>query len=173
MNNSFDKQRELADELIQIIPLKAEHFESLYQVASDPLIWEQHPNNDRYRRDVFESFFEGALASQGAYLILSKETGEVIGSSRYYDLEEAQVAIGFTFIGRAFWGGMYNSALKKLMITHAFGYLDAVIFHVGSQNLRSQKAVAKLGAKKIAEQEVSPVKLNYIYQLTKPDWISR
>ncbi|TKC58475.1 GNAT family N-acetyltransferase [Pedobacter hiemivivus] len=175
MNNTFDRQEELEDDLIQIIPLKAEHFEALYRVASDPLIWEQHPNNDRYLRVVFEAFFEGALASEGAYLVLDKETGEVIGSSRYYDFDEEKkvIAIGFTFIARQFWGGTYNSALKRLMMNHAFEYLDAVIFHVGSQNLRSQKAVEKLGAKKIGEQVVTPIKLNYIYQLTKADWISR
>jgi RimJ/RimL family protein N-acetyltransferase len=175
MNNTFDRQEELEDDLIRIIPLKAEHFEALYRVASDPLIWEQHPNNDRYLRVVFEAFFEGALASEGAYLVLDKETGEVIGSSRYYDFDEEKkaIAIGFTFIARQFWGGTYNSALKRLMMNHAFEYLDAVIFHVGSQNLRSQKAVEKLGAKKIGEQVVTPIKLNYIYQLTKVDWISR
>ncbi|TCC84033.1 GNAT family N-acetyltransferase [Pedobacter hiemivivus] len=169
MNNTFDRQEELEDDLIQIIPLKAEHFEALYRVASDPLIWEQHPNNDRYLRVVFEAFFEGALASEGAYLVLDKETGEVIGCSRYYDFDEEKkaIAIGFTFIARQFWGGTYNSALKRLMMNHAFEYLDAVIFHVGSQNLRSQKAVEKLGAKKIGEQVVTPIKLNYIYQLTK------
>ena len=179
MNNKFDRQQELGDELIRIIPLKAEHFEALYQVASDPLIWEQHPNKDRYRRDVFETFFEGALASEGAFLVLDKKTGEVVGSSRYYDLDEEQevVAIGYTFIARQFWGQNYNPALKRLMINYAFKYLNSVIFHVGSQNLRSQKAVERLGANKIAEKEVAyygeSAKLNYIYQLTKSDWISR
>ncbi|MNK20201.1 hypothetical protein D3C87_384370 [compost metagenome] len=179
MNSKFDRQQELEDELIRIIPLKAEHFEALYEVASDPLIWEQHPNKDRYRRDVFETFFEGALVSEGAYLVLDKKTGEFIGSSRYYDLDEEQgvVAIGYTFIARKFWGQNYNPALKRLMINYAFKYLNSVIFHVGSQNLRSQKAVERLGANKIGEQEVAyyrePIKLNYIYQLTKPDWISR
>ncbi|WEK21032.1 MAG: GNAT family N-acetyltransferase [Candidatus Pedobacter colombiensis] len=179
MNSKFDRQQELEDDLIRIIPLKADHFEALYQVASDPLIWEQHPNKDRYRRDVFETFFEGALASEGAYLVLDKKTGAVIGSSRYYDLDEAQgvVAIGYTFIARQYWGQNYNPALKRLMINYAFQYLDSVVLHVGSQNLRSQKAVERLGAKKIDEQEVAyygePAKLNYIYQLTKADWISR
>lgn len=177
MNNQFDRQQELEDDLIRIVPLKAEHFKALYQVASDPLIWEQHPNKDRYRAEVFETFFEGALASEGAYLVLDKKTGEVVGSSRYYDLEDDHVAIGYTFIARKFWGQNYNPALKRLMINHAFQYLNSVVFHVGSQNLRSQKAVERLGASKIGEQEVAyygePAKLNFIYQLTKSEWTSQ
>lgn len=173
MNKKFDKQQELEDDLIRIIPLKVEHYEPLYQVASDHMIWAQHPNNDRGEREVFRTFFILGLVSKGAYLILDKKTDEIMGTSRYYDLEEDQVAIGFTFLARKFWGGVYNSALKKLMINHAFESFDAVVFHVGNQNLRSQKAVEKLGAKKIAEQEVYPAKLNYIYRLTKSEWNSR
>src|SRR5271168_1431406 len=97
---------------IRLEPLRAGDFEALYSVASDPLIWEQHPNRNRYQRDVFAVYFEGAIESGGA----------LIGSSRYYDLDEAQgsVAIGYTFIARKFWGGRANRELKTLMLEHAF-----------------------------------------------------
>lgn len=171
----FDRQAGLEDELIRIVPLKATDFEQLYQVALDPLVWEQHPNKDRYRREVFENFFRGALDSKGAFLVLSKATGAVIGSSRYYDTTEADsIAIGYTFFGRAYWGKQYNPALKKLMIDHALLHFDAVIFHVGSNNIRSQTAVTRLGANKIAEEEIAyygePAKLNFIYRISRSDW---
>lgn len=171
----FDRQMILEDDLVKLIPLKADDFEILYKVASDPLVWEQHPNKDRYRRDVFENFFQGALDSKGAYLIVDKESGEVIGSSRYYDTDEPDsISIGYTFIGRAYWGGKYNPAVKQLMIDHALAYYSAVIFHIGSQNIRSQKAIGRLGAVKIGEQDVAyygePVKPNFIYEISRERW---
>lgn len=57
----------LQNELIALFPLKEEDFEDLYFVASDPLVWEQHPNKLRYQREVFQNFFKGALLSQGAF----------------------------------------------------------------------------------------------------------
>jgi RimJ/RimL family protein N-acetyltransferase len=173
----FDKQPVMEDDLIKIIPLKATDFEALYKVASDPLVWEQHPNKDRYQREVFLNFFKGAIDSGGAFLVLDKATGEVVGSSRYYDAEETDsIAIGYTFVGRAYWGKHYNPALKKLMIDHALQHFNAVIFHIGSENIRSQKAIERLGAQKTGEQKIAyygePAKPNFIYQITKQDWLA-
>lgn len=157
-------------------PLLETDFERLYQVASDPLIWEQHPNKDRYKRDVFEVFFKGAIESGGALLVHNAWTGEVIGCSRFYDLNESkkQLAIGYTFIGRKYWGSGYNTALKNLMLDHAFQYVDTVIFHIGAMNIRSQKALERIGAVKTGEEEVAyygePLKLNFVYEMTKDNW---
>jgi RimJ/RimL family protein N-acetyltransferase len=173
----FDKQPELEDTIISIIPLKEADFDALYTVASDPLIWEQHPNKDRYQKNVFKTFFQGAMDSKGAFLVLDKKTGTIIGSSRYYDLKIDTVTIGYTFIGRQYWGRQYNAALKKIMIEHAFQYVHAVIFHIGSENIRSQKAIEKLGATKIGEMDVAyygePAKPNFIYQIIKDAWMKK
>lgn len=176
-HTEFDKQPELEDATISIVPLKADDFDALYAVASDPLIWEQHPNKDRYQKNVFKTFFEGAMDSKGAFLVLDKKTGAIIGSSRYYDLETDSIAIGYTFIGRQFWGRQYNTSLKKIMIEHAFQYVHAVIFHIGSENIRSQRAIEKLGATKIGEIDVAyygePIKPNFIYQITQDAWLKK
>ena len=118
-------------------------------MASDPLVWEQHPEPLRHRRDVFEGFFAGAMASRGALLVVHRDSGNVIGTSRYYDLDEAnrEVAIGYTFLSREFWGGAANTEMKRLMLEHAFGWATAVWFHVGPRNFRSRRAVEKLGAR--------------------------
>lgn len=144
----FDLQPTLENDIIKLIPLKEEDFEMLYQVASDPLIWEQHPNKNRYERIVFEKFFKDAIKSRGAFLVVEKKSGEIIGSSRYYDLDETKksIAIGYTFLARKFWGTTYNRAMKTLMLDHAFTFVDKVIFHIGERNIRSQKAIEKLGA---------------------------
>lgn len=170
---NFELQPTLENDLIKIQPLKSSDFEILYRIASDPLIWEQHPNKDRYKREVFENFFKGAIESGGAFLVLDNKTGQVIGSSRYYGLnkETDTIAIGYTFIGRAYWGKDYNKALKALMINHALKFVNHVVFHVGANNLRSQKAVGKIGGLKIGEIEMEyygePNRLNFIYKISK------
>ena len=165
----------LQNERIRLVPLQESDFDELFSVASDPLIWEQHPNKLRYQKDVFQNFFEGAMQSKGAFFIREATTNEPIGSTRFYDYNENEksVLIGYTFIGRKFWGNGYNSALKKLMMDYAFQYVDTINFHIGAYNIRSQKAIEKIGAQKIDEFEVEyygeDSKLNYIYQIEKPN----
>lgn len=174
---SFNLQpTSLASDLIRLVPLKEEDFEALYEVASDPLIWEQHPNKDRYKREVFQNFFQGALQSEGAFIVYEQASGKVVGSSRFYDYDEANssITVGYTFIGREYWGKGHNKALKKLMFNYAFQFVDHIILHIGATNFRSQKAIEKLGAEKIDEIEVAyygePVKLNFVYQVAQKDW---
>jgi RimJ/RimL family protein N-acetyltransferase len=175
----FDLQPTIHNDLIRIEPLEAGDFEVLYAVASDPLIWEQHPNKQRYQREVFQNFFKGALESQGAFRVLDNGNGELIGSSRYYDLDEAQrqVAIGYTFIARSRWGGNYNRALKTLMLDHAFRFVDRVIFHVGVDNWRSRKAMEKIGGIYIGEEAVAyvgePSRPNAVFKIDAADWANR
>ncbi|RYG12206.1 MAG: N-acetyltransferase, partial [Chitinophagaceae bacterium] len=123
---NFDLQPTLENDLITVVPLHESDFEQLYAVASDPLLWEQHPNKDLYKREVFENFFKGAMESKGAFIVYDKATGNVAGSSRYYELNEENrsVAVGYTFIGRDFWGKGHNAALKKLMLDYAFQFVD-------------------------------------------------
>ena len=176
---SFDLQPTMENELIKIIPLKRDDFEKLYAVAADPLIWDQHPNKDRYKRVVFENFFKGAIESNGAFIVYDKKTGDVVGSSRYYEQndEDNSVSVGYTFIGREFWGKGHNAALKELMLNHAFEFFEKVILHIGATNFRSQKATEKLGAQKVGEIEVAyygePLKWNFVYQIDKQNWESR
>ncbi len=173
---NFELQPTLENEFVKIQPLLAADFETLYKVASDPLIWEQHPNKDRYKREMFQVYFKGAMESGRAFLVLDKKTNEPIGSSRFYEPDEKtdSVAIGYTFLARDHWGTTYNRALKSLMLDHAFQFVSNVIFHIGALNIRSQKAIEKLGAKKVGEVEMAyygePKKLNFIYRIRKEDW---
>lgn len=166
----------LENDLVQLIPLKTEDFEDLYQVASDPLVWEQHPNKDRYKRDVFQNYFDGAIDSKGAFKILDAKTKQIIGCTRFYDLNEQEnsILIGYTFYGRQYWGSSYNPSVKKLMLGYIFQFVNQVFFHVGAQNIRSQKAVERLGAAKVREINVAyhgePEKLNFEYVIRKENW---
>jgi RimJ/RimL family protein N-acetyltransferase len=172
----FDLQPTLQNTLVKLIPLKPEHFMELFSVASDPLIWEQHPNSDRYKKEVFEKFFDSAIESKGAFLIIDKTTNGVIGSSRFYefDAKENSIKIGYTFMARKFWGREYNRAVKNLMINYAFQFIDNVKFQIGATNFRSQKAVEKLGAQKIEEIDMDvngeSIKWSFVYYLSKSNW---
>lgn len=143
----FDLQPTLQGELLELRPLVPADFDALFAVASDPLIWEQHPNHDRYLRPVFEVFFREAMDSRGALLALDRRDGRVIGSSRFANLDEtkSEVEIGWTFLARSYWGGVYNGEMKKLMLNHAFQFVKNVAFVIGPNNFRSQRAVQKIG----------------------------
>ena len=151
----FDLQPTLKGNLIEIRPLTREDFDALFVAASDPLIWEQHPENDRYTREVFQRYFDGAIESKGAFAIIEQKSGRIIGSSRYCNLNpaEGEVEVGWTFLERAFWGGSYNRELKTLMLDHAFRFVDRVVFVVGEKNFRSQKALEKIGARFLRKEQ--------------------
>jgi len=169
----------LENDLIRLEKLIASDFDRLFKVASDPLIWEQHPSKERYKKEVFEIFFKAAIESETAFLVFDNQTQELIGTSRYYDynLQESSVAIGYTFLARDHWGTFYNRALKKLMLDHAFKFVQTVIFHIGEDNTRSQMAIRKLGAEKCGEQEMEYYgqgkKLNYVYHIHCSSWLSK
>lgn len=143
----FELQPTLAGTLVELRPLRVDDFEALYAVARDPGIWEQHPVRDRYKHDVFTGFFREALASGGAFAVVDRMTDHIIGSTRYYGVDEArsEVEIGWTFLARRYWGGRYNREMKELMLRHAFRFVDRVVFLVGPQNFRSQRAMEKIG----------------------------
>ncbi|TCS33713.1 RimJ/RimL family protein N-acetyltransferase [Paucimonas lemoignei] len=147
MSDSFSLPTLLDGENIVLRPLAASDYESLYQVASDPLIWEQHPSRTRYLRSEFDPWFQLAVKSRSALIVIDRNSGSVIGTSRYYNWnkEKKEVAIGYTFIARAYWGGPTNAELKKLMLNFAFQTVDRVWFHVAVTNTRSRKAVEKIG----------------------------
>ncbi|MEL6822472.1 MAG: GNAT family N-acetyltransferase [Calditrichota bacterium] len=140
---------------------------ALYAVAKDPLIWEQHPCPDRWRKKEFDAFFQTSLDSEGALVVIENSTANIIGSSRFkpVDGHPNAVEIGWSFLARKFWGGTYNRAVKQLMINHAMRTLEHVIFYIGTDNIRSQKAVEKIGAVQITDDQ-DPLKKKSDVDLT-------
>jgi RimJ/RimL family protein N-acetyltransferase len=143
----FDLQPTLTGELVELRPLEAGDRDALLAAASDPRIWEQHPESDRYKPEVFRRYFDGAIESGGAFAVIDRGTGRVIGSTRYHAYNEAagEIEIGWTFLERAYWGGTYNREMKRLLLDHAFRFVPRVVFLVGSTNYRSQRAMEKIG----------------------------
>ncbi|KQW98845.1 GNAT family N-acetyltransferase [Flavobacterium sp. Root420] len=172
-NQEFNLQPEfLEDDITKLVPLEETHFNALFEIASDPLLWEQHPIKDRYKKEVFQSFFDAALDSKSGFVIVNAATNEIIGTTRFYDYkpENSSIAIGYTFLDRKYWGGSYNKSNKKLLIDYAFQHVDSIFFHIGAENFRSQKAVLKLGATKVNEMNFPPTAdgiLHFEYELVK------
>ena len=166
----FNLQPHLKGELVELRPLKSEDWDHLFSVASDPLIWEQHPESDRYKEEVFRIFFKDALESSGAFVVIDAQTQEIIGSTRFhgYDPKESEIEIGWTFLARKYWGGRYNREMKEMMLAHAFKFVENVVFFVGENNIRSQRATEKIGAiksgtaKKIYGNRPASVNIRYV-----------
>jgi N-acetyltransferase len=165
---TFDLQPNLKGKMLTLRPLRPEDFHDLFAVASDPLLWEQHPINDRYKQEVFQAFFREALESGGALIALDSKDGRVIGSSRFhgYDQEKSEIEIGWTFLARSHWGGIFNGEMKRLMLGHAFKFVDSVIFLVGPRNFRSQRAVEKIGGVRVGSRPNGRGVESFVYQIT-------
>lgn len=146
----LDRQPVLEGEHVRLRPLVASDWDALFAVASDPLIWEQHPAHDRWREPVFRAFFADALAHKGALAAIDAKTGAVIGSSRFQGFCEAgggSVEIGWTFLARSHWGGTHNHEMKRLMLAHALASVAECRFLVGECNTRSRRALERIGAR--------------------------
>ncbi len=165
---SFDYQPVLKGDLVELRPLRSEDYDDLYAVAADPRIWEQHPVTNRHEDGSFQVFFREALASGGALIAIDAKTRRVIGSSRFhgYNKERSEVEIGWTFLARSHWGGIYNGEMKQLMLQHAFRFVNCVVFLVGLQNLRSQRAVEKIGGVRVGSRPDGGGRNSYVYQTT-------
>ncbi len=154
------------------MPLCPDDQERLYAVAADPLLWEQHPDKNRHERAAFQVFFQESLASGGALIAVNNNTKCIIGSSRFhgYNQERNEVEIGWTFLARSHWGGTYNRQMKELMLGHAFRFVNRVVFLVGPQNLRSQRAVEKIGGVRVGRRADGGGRDSYVYEINGSDW---
>lgn len=166
---SFDMQPTLVGEQVTMRPVREEDYDELFAVASDPLIWEQHPAWDRYKPQVFQELFRQSMASGGALVATEAKSGRIIGSSRYngYDPERSEIEIGWSYLARAYWGGVYNGEMKRMMLEHAFRFVDTVIFLVGPTNRRSQRALEKIGAEFVRNRLDASGKDCVEYKVTK------
>jgi N-acetyltransferase len=175
--SEFNLQPVLRGNRVTLRPLVENDFDAMYAIGGDPLVWEQHPHSDRWQRSEFEKFFAGAIESKGAFAIIENASGKLIGSSRFheYDASERSVSIDYTFYGREFWGGKFNPEAKKLMLEHAFQFVDRVHFHVGECNVRSQKAMGNVGARHVRtippELPIDAGKNVFVYEITRESYV--
>lgn len=161
----FDPQPTLTGSSLSLRALRPSDREALFQAASDPLIWQNHPAKDRWRPEVFATYFDFLMQAGGALAV--RDTDErIIGCSRYYTAPNTpdDISIGFTFLTRDHWGGPANRQMKRLMVRHALAHHDSVWFHVDPANIRSIRAMEKLGATRhpIVPLDLSGVTLDWV-----------
>ncbi len=171
---TFDLQPTLIGPRVKIRPIAPLDWQEMFAAASDPEIWALHPASDRYKESVFRTFFDGAIASGSAFAFIERESGKIIGSSRYhaYNPAVSEIEIGWTFLARSHWGGSYNREVKRLMLEHAFQFVDTVLFWVGETNWRSQAAMEKIGAVRrpgIHRRIVDPTP-HVVFEIRKADF---
>ncbi len=170
----FNIKPHLASENLTLRPLLEEDFNGLYAVVADKKMWAGHPDKNRYQMPIFAEWFANAIASKTALVVIDKATKLIIGTSRfyYYDKEKSEVAIGYTFIAREYWGGKTNKELKYLMLDYAFKHVEIVYLHVAVDNIRSQKAVLKIGGvfSHDGYPHPDPKAFRKIYKFTKTDF---
>jgi RimJ/RimL family protein N-acetyltransferase len=165
----LDLQPTLTGRQITLRPLGLRDFDELFAAASDPLLWAQHPDPARGTQEGFASYFDGALQSKGCLVAI--DAARVIGWSRYSNYEPGErVSIGYTFLARSHWGGAANAEMKRLMLRHAFTDVREVLFSVAERNLRSRRAVEKLGAERAGAGDARWGQIHVIYRLTSPLW---
>ena len=171
----FDRQPILKGPLVTLCPLSPADYDQLFAVAADPLIWEQHPDKTRSQPAGFSAFFQQALDSGGALLVTETASGRVIGSSRFHGYDEAadEVEVGWTFLARSHWGGQYNREMKRLMLEHAFRYVDRVVFLIDPANNRSQRAIQKLGAVRAGVRADASGRACCVFQIAVREWYFR
>lgn len=174
----MDRQPVLEGQRVILRPMTEADREPLYQVAGDPLLWEQHPVHHRWKPEVFRAFFDEGLHAGGALVVVERASGRIIGSSQFRPTrhDPEAVEIGWTFLAREFWGGNTNRELKRLMLSHALASVPRVLFRVGESNWRSRKAMEKIGGAltDIVEQlEHGGANMRHVvYQITRESFAS-
>jgi RimJ/RimL family protein N-acetyltransferase len=167
MNDNPNLQPTLTGQRVIIRPVKSQDWDEMFAVASDPEIWAVHPVRDRYTEPVFRQFFDGAMSCGSAFSFVDRQTGKIFGSSRYHghDATTREIEIGWTFLSRGYWGGSYNLEIKQLMLNHAFTFADTVVFWVGESNIRSRRAVEKIGGVLRKETQIRGNALHVVYEI--------
>lgn len=175
----MDRQPTLETERLTIRPMTEADREALYAIASDPMVWEQHPIHDRWKRDVFDAFFDEGMEGGGALVMVRKSDGAILGSSQYKRFEPedgGSVEIGWTYLDRACWGKGINPEMKRAMLAHALAQVARVDFRVGDTNYRSRFALEAIGAVRTERYELAKYQgkriVHLVYEITREGFAS-
>lgn len=164
--------------------LSFEHLEALAQVAQNPIIWRNLPI-EGWQRPIFNKWITKSLQEQEngnalVFVIMEAATNRIIGTTRFQDIchEHRKTDIGWTWFAPEAWGLGFNLEAKNMMLTHAFENWNVlkVGFKVDERNLRSQRALEKIGASRegfIRKHLIRPdssSRNSYLYGITDEDW---
>ena len=169
----MNRQPVLEGERLLLRPLTEADWPAFRAAGGDPAVWAIHPVHTRWQEPVLRAFFDDALAQGGALAVIDRDSGALVGSSRFqgHDPAASEVEIGWTFLATSHWGGAFNREMKRLMLGHALQHVETVVFRVGETNLRSRRAMEKIGGILTEREEViegpsGPIR-HVVYAITR------
>ncbi|MCK5441979.1 MAG: GNAT family N-acetyltransferase [Maribacter sp.] len=143
----------LENDFVQLSALTLENYKNLTQIASQKKLVEYSPS-DIESPAALKNYVQTALEQLQEdksipFIIYDKKSRSYAGCTRYMNINwpHKVLEIGSTWMGREFQGSGLNSQMKFLMVNHAFGPMgfEKVEFRIDERNMRSRKAVEKLG----------------------------
>jgi RimJ/RimL family protein N-acetyltransferase len=146
----------LQDDHVVLEPLSLDHVPALEAAAADGALWNLWFTGVPAPGET-QAYVEKGLRGQADGLMLpfairEKSSGEIVGTTRYYDIvpELPRLAIGYTWYAKRWQKSHLNTACKRLLLQHAFEVVGAVAveFHTDLRNLDSQRAIERLGARR-------------------------
>lgn len=155
MTMTIDRNVVLEGKTVRLEPLGMEHAEALFAVAQNDEVWQYLAFETPTTIEDMRRFIDIALrnADRGVdvpFVIRFRADNRIIGSTRYMEIvaHDHCLEIGWTWIARDHWRSVVNTESKYLLLRHAFEVLDAnrVQLKTDLRNLRSQQAIARLGA---------------------------
>lgn len=147
---------ELTGTRSKLIPMEESHAEELFEVSRDPNIWAYMPM-DVQTLDDMKQLIENALRAREdgsalPFVIVDRNTDKIVGSTRFLDISVPNrgLEIGWTWLSPSVWRTRINTECKYLLLAHCFETLKAIRVQLKTdeRNVRSQKAIERLGASK-------------------------
>jgi RimJ/RimL family protein N-acetyltransferase len=154
---NFIKPQILTGLKASLIPLEAKFIDELYHYGKDESLWTHYTFREMKTYERFKDFIMSSVNAMGrgenefTFCIIDNESNKAVGTTSFLDIQPASksLEIGRTWIAKYLQGTGFNAECKYLLLTHCFETLGLirVFFKTDSNNLRSQKAMEKIGAK--------------------------
>jgi aminoglycoside 6-adenylyltransferase len=157
LREQYEKSEEsiiLKGNTIALIPVEEKYLEELLSFSANPVIWKHLPREIYSREDMLQWYYQAkedeAAGKAIPFLIQDIQTLEIMGSTRILDLDDAnrKAEIGWTWINPKYFGTKVNAEAKLLLLDYAFTKLrlNRIQFRADERNIRSQRAILKIGA---------------------------
>lgn len=182
--NIEDASFTLQGDSVELVPMELSHLDGLWKAAMPEEIWDFTASKIRSKEQM-EKMIKDALAekekgNQFPFVVLHKQDNKIVGSTRYLDISNANksLEIGWTWYNPEVWRTRVNTECKYLLLKCAFEEwgMNRVQFKTDSRNVRSQRAIERLGAKKegiLRKDRILPdgyIRDTVVYSIIQDEW---
>ena len=171
---------------LRLEPLTWEHFTDLEAACAEgdlgEVLYNSVPYLSELKQYVQQALVQQAQGTRMAFAVIDLTAGRAIGTTSYHDIkpEIPRVDIGYTWYAQRYQRTYVNRVCKYLLLSHAFEELNARVvgFRTDHLNLKSQKAIEALGAKRdgiirchMLRKDGQTVRDSYIYSILRSEWV--